>query len=102
VGNSRDGNRTRLGRNKWSFQDQFYTPTHTRSAISNLIRFSAAMFVLPLLTIDYFDLPPDRAMLYAGICGISVVFVIVAAFVYVAYREEQEDEKVKLSAKKSD
>lgn len=59
-------------------------------------------FVDPLIFSDCFDLPPDRAMLYAGICGISVVFVIVAAFVYVAYREEQEDEKVKLSAKKSD
>ncbi|KAK6054921.1 VMA21-like domain protein [Cooperia oncophora] len=73
---------------------------HTRSAIKNLIRFSAAMFVLPLLTMfttyhyvfrDYFDLPPDQAMLYAGLCGIVVVILIVVAFVYVAYREEQID-----------
>ncbi|KHJ92981.1 hypothetical protein OESDEN_07114 [Oesophagostomum dentatum] len=30
--------------------DQFFTPAHSRHAISLLIKFSAAMFVLPLLT----------------------------------------------------
>ncbi|EPB69594.1 VMA21-like domain protein [Ancylostoma ceylanicum] len=55
--------------------EPFYTNVSSRRAISNLIKFSAAMFVLPLLTMfttyhyifrDYFHLPPDQAMLYAG------------------------------------
>ncbi|KAK6021096.1 VMA21-like domain protein [Ostertagia ostertagi] len=89
---------------EWAKSDDelLYTSAHTRSAITNLIRFSAAMFVLPLLTMfttyhyvfrDYFDLPPDQAMLYAGLCGVAVVILIMIAFVYIAYREEQADEK---------
>ncbi|PIO74972.1 VMA21-like domain protein [Teladorsagia circumcincta] len=97
---------------EWAKSDDelLYTSAHTRSAITNLIRFSAAMFVLPLLTMfttyhyvfrDYFDLPPDQAMLYAGLCGVAVVILIMIAFVYIAYREEQADEK-KLSLRKSE
>lgn len=41
---------------------------------------------------DYYHLPPDQAMLYAGLCGISVVLVIVAMFVWTAYKEEVEAE----------
>ncbi|EYC31794.1 hypothetical protein Y032_0003g1242 [Ancylostoma ceylanicum] len=91
--------------------EPFYTNVSSRRAISNLIKFSAAMFVLPLLTMfttyhyifrDYFHLPPDQAMLYAGFCGIAVVITIVIVFIYVAYREEQEDEKINKLMKKSE
>uniref|UniRef100_A0A0K0CV04 VMA21-like domain protein n=1 Tax=Angiostrongylus cantonensis TaxID=6313 RepID=A0A0K0CV04_ANGCA len=91
--------------------DQFYTSVHSGRAISNLVKFSAAMFVLPLLVMfttyhyifrDHYHLPPDEAMLYAGYCGIAVVIIIAVVFIYVAYREEQEDEKMKLSSKKSE
>ncbi|RCN33873.1 VMA21-like domain protein [Ancylostoma caninum] len=91
--------------------EPFYTNVHSRRAISILIKFSAAMFVLPLLTMftmyhyvfrDYFHLPPDQAMLYAGFCGIAVVIIIVIVFIYVAYRDEQEEEKIEKLAKKSE
>ncbi|ETN76811.1 VMA21-like domain protein [Necator americanus] len=91
--------------------EQLHTPAHTRRAISNLIKFSAAMFVIPLLTMftmyhyvfrDYFHLPPDQAMLYAGICGIAAVIIIVIVFIYVAYREEKEDENTQKLMKKSE
>ncbi|KAK5977600.1 hypothetical protein GCK32_017037 [Trichostrongylus colubriformis] len=93
-----------------SDEELLQTSAHTRSAITNLIRFSAAMFVLPLLTMfttyhyvfrDYFDLPPDQAMLYAGLCGVAVVILIMIVFVIIAYREEQADEKKNLSLRKS-
>ncbi|VDM57273.1 unnamed protein product [Angiostrongylus costaricensis] len=92
-------------------QDQFHTSARARRAISNLVKFSAAMFVLPLLVMfttyhyifrDHYHLPPDEAMLYAGYCGIAVVIIIAVVFIYVAYREEQEDEKMMLSSKKSE
>ncbi|KAJ1348611.1 hypothetical protein KIN20_003955 [Parelaphostrongylus tenuis] len=92
-------------------QEQFYTSAHAGRAISMLIKFTAAMFVLPLLVMfttyhyifrDHYHFPPDEAMLYAGFCGIATVIIIVIIFVYVAYREEQEDEKIRLRLKKSE
>uniref|UniRef100_A0A7I4YBU5 VMA21-like domain protein n=1 Tax=Haemonchus contortus TaxID=6289 RepID=A0A7I4YBU5_HAECO len=91
--------------------DELLRHPSTRSAIKNLIRFSAAMFVLPLLTMfttyhyvfrDYYDLPPDQAMLYAGLCGVIVVILIVIVFVYIAYREEQDIEQIELLLKKEE
>lgn len=48
---------------------------------------------------DYFQLPADQAMLYAGLCGISVVIIIVSAFVYIAYKEEEQAEARQKSLK---
>ncbi|CAD6186044.1 unnamed protein product [Caenorhabditis auriculariae] len=91
-------------------QEQFYTADDTRRAISNLIFYSAMMFVLPLLTmfsmyhyvfIDICHLPPSEAMLYAGLSGAAVVILIAALFVYTAYKEEKDAEKLVLSRKKA-
>lgn len=96
---------------KESSQEQCYTSAHAGRAISNLVRFTAAMFVLPLLVMfttyhymfrDHYHLPSDEAMLYAGFCGIATVIIIVIIFVYVAYREEQDDEKIQLLSRKSE
>ncbi|CAI5444359.1 unnamed protein product [Caenorhabditis angaria] len=86
-------------------QEQFYSPEDNRRAITLLILFSAMMFTLPLLVmftlyywvfIDYFHLPADRAMLYAGICAACVVVAICAAFAWIAWKEEKEaEEKLK-------
>ncbi|CAI4229009.1 unnamed protein product [Auanema sp. JU1783] len=89
-------------------QEQFYTTEDSNRAIRNLVMFSSAMFVLPLLImfssyyyvfIDHFHLPSDQAMLYSAFCGVAVVFVIVGLFIYVAYQEEKEAE-LKLKASK--
>ncbi|CAB3403357.1 unnamed protein product [Caenorhabditis bovis] len=91
-------------------QEQFYTAEDSRRAITLLVFFSAMMFTLPLLVmfslyywvfIDLFHLPPDRAMLYSGICAAAVVILICAAFAYVAWKEEKDaEEKLKMSEAK--
>ncbi|PAV72011.1 hypothetical protein WR25_22450 [Diploscapter pachys] len=91
-------------------QKQFYTSEDARNAWSNLIMFSSAMLVLPLLTmftlyhwvfIDHYHMPEDQAMFYAGMCGVAVVFIICGLFVWTAYNEEKEAER-RLKLEKKD
>uniref|UniRef100_A0A1I7XH42 ORC3_N domain-containing protein n=1 Tax=Heterorhabditis bacteriophora TaxID=37862 RepID=A0A1I7XH42_HETBA len=90
-------------------EEQFYTAEDSRRAIANLVVFSAAMFILPLLTmfsmyyyifIDYFHIAGPQAMLYAGLCGMVVVIFIVGLFIRVAYKEEKDAEHRLMEQKK--
>ncbi|KAI1731840.1 VMA21-like domain-containing protein [Ditylenchus destructor] len=69
------------------------------SATCKLIVFSFFMFTVPLavmylayvyIFIEHYHLPKDRAALYAGLLGIAVVYVIVALFIWIAYKDEKK------------
>uniref|UniRef100_A0A914H1G8 Uncharacterized protein n=1 Tax=Globodera rostochiensis TaxID=31243 RepID=A0A914H1G8_GLORO len=74
--------------------------TKTRNqAIARLITFSCILFTVPLtlmyltyrfLFIGHFHLAHDRAILYAGIVAAATVYLILAVFAWVAYRDESE------------
>ncbi|KAI6172295.1 hypothetical protein M3Y98_00957000 [Aphelenchoides besseyi] len=72
------------------------------SAMNNLIVGSILMFTLPgtLMYIFYkfvfegvYHMPSDQAILYSGIVGVLCVYLIIAAFIYIAWREEKYIER---------
>ncbi|KAI6197204.1 hypothetical protein M3Y94_01196700 [Aphelenchoides besseyi] len=72
------------------------------SAMNNLIVGSILMFTVPgaLMYIFYrfvfegvYHMPSDQAVLYSGIVGVLCVYLIIAAFIYMAWREEKYIER---------
>ncbi|KAL3092362.1 hypothetical protein niasHS_007571 [Heterodera schachtii] len=68
-------------------------------AIGRLIVFSCILFTVPLtlmyityrfLFIGHYQLAHDRAILYAGIVAAATVYLLLALFAWIAYRDETE------------
>uniref|UniRef100_A0A0M3ITE9 VMA21-like domain protein n=1 Tax=Ascaris lumbricoides TaxID=6252 RepID=A0A0M3ITE9_ASCLU len=71
-----------------------------RRAINYCLTFTVLLFTLPLAVMyftyrfllkDYFGFDDARAALYAGGVAAVLVIVLVAMFVWIAYREEKHD-----------
>uniref|UniRef100_A0A7E4UXB6 Transmembrane protein 230 n=1 Tax=Panagrellus redivivus TaxID=6233 RepID=A0A7E4UXB6_PANRE len=83
--------------------NKIYTEDTRARAIVYLIIFSGLMIVIPGVSMyvcyyyifqEIFHEDTSTAMLYSGVVAIIEVYLIVAAFIYLAYRDEQHLERV--------
>uniref|UniRef100_A0AC34Q5S9 Uncharacterized protein n=1 Tax=Panagrolaimus sp. JU765 TaxID=591449 RepID=A0AC34Q5S9_9BILA len=89
--------------------EAIYTPETRARAIVLLLYFSILLVVVPFSSMYFcyyhifYGYDSSTAMLYSGIVAIVEVYVLVAIFVWLAYKDEQSIErKVKAELKKSE
>uniref|UniRef100_A0A914Q4C6 Vacuolar ATPase assembly integral membrane protein VMA21 homolog n=1 Tax=Panagrolaimus davidi TaxID=227884 RepID=A0A914Q4C6_9BILA len=79
--------------------DAIYTEETRAKAIVLLIYFSILMVALPFASMYYcyhyvfneYDASTD--MLYSGLVAIAEIYILVAIFIFIAYKDEQTIEK---------
>uniref|UniRef100_A0A915PGJ3 Uncharacterized protein n=1 Tax=Setaria digitata TaxID=48799 RepID=A0A915PGJ3_9BILA len=79
-------------------------------AFYNLVKYSLLMFTLPFIAMYCFYLfikdragwAPSSALIPAALLGVLVVYLVIALFIYVAYKEEKRDAELQKISKKQE
>ncbi|VIO91134.1 Uncharacterized protein BM_BM10709 [Brugia malayi] len=99
----------KTGEISWDACKEFVDRPNVQAvAFYNLIKYSLLMFTLPFIAMysfylfikDHVGWSPSSALIPAAVVAVLVVYLVIAVFVYVAYKEEKNDAELQEIMKK--
>ncbi|KAK6101285.1 VMA21-like domain family protein [Brugia pahangi] len=99
----------KTGEISWDASKEFVDRPNVQAvAFYNLIKYSLLMFTLPFIAMysfylfikDHVGWSPSSALIPAAVVAVLVVYLVIAMFVYVAYKEEKNDAELQEIVKK--